>query len=153
MGTRDERARKVVVEHVFWSVGGGLLPIPLLDIAAVTAIQLDMLKQLCALYGVTYALSSGKAFVSALAGSLLARMGANAVKLIPGIGTLLGGVSMSILSGASTYAVGMVAIKHFEAGGTLGDLDPKSAKRDYDAEFEKGRDFASRAAKEKRGSK
>ena len=65
-----------------------------------------MLKQLSRIYGIEFTEESGKAYVSAIAGSTLARFGASLIKAIPGIGSLVGGISMPILSGASTYALG-----------------------------------------------
>ena len=101
-----------------------MVPIPLIDIAAVTAVQIDMLRQIATVYGANYDASKGKAFASALAGSTFARIGASVVKALPGIGTVVGGVSMSVLSGASTYAVGTVAIGVFESGGRLDRRKP-----------------------------
>jgi len=145
----ESRAQQIVNEHVLWAVGAGLLPIPLVDIAAVTAIQLDMLKQLSTHYGMPYSESEGKAWVSALAGSLAARIGANAVKLIPGIGTLLGGVAMSVMSGASTYSIGQVAISQFRAGKGFSSMDLSAAKRAYEEHFEKGKEVATSFSKKK----
>jgi uncharacterized protein (DUF697 family) len=124
-------------------MGGGMMPIPLFDIAAVTAIQMDMLKQLAALYGVNYSQSSGKTFASALTGSTFAKIGSSFVKAIPGIGTVFGGISMAALSGASTYAVGQVAISHFEKEGDLLNVDLRWAKEKYDEAYEKGKEFVS----------
>ena len=46
---------------------------------------------------------TGKRWVGALTGGALARIGAPAIRAIPGVGGLLGGLSMSIASGASTW--------------------------------------------------
>jgi len=148
-----QRAEKIINQHIVWAIGAGLVPVPILDIAAVSAIQLDMLKQLSTMYGVSYSESEGKAWLSALSGSILARLAANAVKLIPGIGSILGGISMAALSGASTYALGQVAVAHFESDGDFSNLDLSAAKRAYDQEFEKGKQVASKIAEEKEGSK
>lgn len=139
--SKQEQADKIVRSHVIWSLGGGLIPVPLFDLAAVTAIQLDMLKQLASLYEADYEGSKGKAFVSALTGSTFAKIGASIIKAIPGIGTLLGGVSMSALSGASTYAIGQVIITHLETGGHFLDVDLDSVKTAYNEAFEKGKKF------------
>ena len=147
-----KRTEKIIKEHVLWSLGAGLVPLPLIDVAAVTVVQLDMIKQICRSYGKNYSDSEGKVLLSALTGGTLARLGASALKALPGIGTLLGGVSMSIMAGASTYAVGRVAIMHFETGGTLFDIDLNSAKKMYDQEFEKGKDYASNLEKEKKAA-
>jgi uncharacterized protein (DUF697 family) len=148
--TVDPQAKdKIIRAHVLWAMGAGLIPIPLLDIAAVTGIQLDLLRQLAALYGVDYARSSGKAFVSALTGSTFAAIGSSIVKALPGIGTVLGGVSMSVLSGASTYAVGQVAAAHFANHLSLADLDLAHAKRAYKDAFEQGKTYVSDLEKDR----
>lgn len=154
MGNRS-KADQIIQQHIVWSIGAGLVPVPLLDIAAVSGIQLDMLKQLATLYEVRYTESEGKVWLSALSGSILAKIAANAIKLIPGIGSIIGGVSMAAVSGASTYALGQIAVNHFESQGDLGNLDLSSAKRAYEQEFEKGKQVASKMAKEKdaKGSK
>ena len=125
---------QIIRSHVLWAMGAGLIPLPLLDIAAVTGVQLDMLKQLAAVYSK----EAGKAFVSALSGGTLAAVGASIFKAIPGVGTVLGGLSMSALSGASTYAVGQVAVRQFAASGTLFDVDLEQAKRAYKEAFKQG---------------
>ena len=126
MNKRKE-ADKIVRRHVLYAMGAGLVPVPLIDIAAVTAVQIDMLRQLANLYGSDYSVSNGKAFASALAGSTLARLGATVVKSMPGIGTLVGGTSMSILSGASTFAVGKVATEVLGSGGDLATANMEAA--------------------------
>jgi uncharacterized protein (DUF697 family) len=153
---REAQAAAVVNRHVLWSLGAGLIPVPLADIAAVTAIQMDALQQLAKVYEVDFSADQGKRFVASLTGSAIARTGASLVKAIPGVGTVLGGVSMSALSGASTYAVCQVAIRHFRTGGTIFDLPMARARDLYQEALTKGRDFvksfqsseASKAAQE-----
>lgn len=132
----------IIKSHVVYAMGAGLIPIPMLDIAAVTAIQLDMIRQLCNEKGVDFNESQGKAWVAALTGSSLARMAAGAVKFIPGIGSLLGGVTMSVLSGASTYAVGRVAEDYLTTGRSIFDAEPAEAKSKYETAFEEGKKAA-----------
>jgi uncharacterized protein (DUF697 family) len=146
------KADRIIKRHVLWSVGAGLMPLPIVDVIAVSAIQLDMLRQLASEYGVSFSESEGKAWVSALAGNLVARIGANALKLIPGIGSVLGGITASIVSGASTYAVGQVAKNHFEAGGTFANMDMNAARRAYEQEFEQGKQVAKDLSSEKKDS-
>ncbi len=149
----EDRAHQIIHEHVLWAVGAGLVPIPLVDIAAVTAIQLDMLKQLSTHYKMPYSESEGKAWVAALAGGLAARLGANALKLIPGIGSVLGGAAMSAMSGASTYAIGQVAVSQFSQGRSFSAMDPAAAKRAYERHYESGKDVAEKLARDKGKSK
>ena len=140
---KKAKAQSIIRSHVLWSMGGGLIPIPLVDFAAVTAIQLEMLQQLAELYGVNYSQSNGKAFVSALTGTTVARLGASFLKAIPGIGTVLGGASMSLTSGASTYAVGQVAIEHFAKSGNLSNFIEDQLKKAYEDAFNQGKSYVS----------
>jgi uncharacterized protein (DUF697 family) len=136
----------VIKQHVIWSVGAGLVPVPLVDFVAVTAIQVDLIRQLCTLHGVGYEEATGKLWVGALTGGAVARIGASAIKAIPGIGSLIGGLSMSIASGASTWAVGQVVDKHLAGGGTMQNFNVDAAKRQYATEYEKGKDVAKEAS-------
>ncbi|MCP5099508.1 MAG: DUF697 domain-containing protein [Chloroflexi bacterium] len=146
--SNKENATKIVNNHVLWSMGGGLIPIPLADIVAVTALQTGMLEQLSVLYDVKYNGSMAKTFVTGLSGSAVASLGASLLKIVPGVGTVLGGVAMSIASGASTYAVGKIAVKHFEAGGNWNNLNIEQAKADYSEAFEEGKEVAAKQKKE-----
>jgi hypothetical protein len=73
---------------------------------------------------------------------VLARFAASAVKGIPIIGSAIGGVSMIILSGASTYGIGKVFLNYFEMGKGLEDIDVEEGKKKYEEEFEKGKEYA-----------
>lgn len=147
----NREAERIIREHIIWSVGAGLVPVPLLDIAAVSAIQLDMLKQLATHYKVRYTESEGKVFLSAMTGSILAKLAANAIKFIPGIGSVIGGLSMSVLSGASTYALGQVAVNHFENNGTFSGIDIDKAKKAFEEHLERGKEVASELKDKKQG--
>ncbi len=140
-----EPTEKIIRQHVIWAVGAGLVPVPVADFIAVTAIQLDLIRQLCTLHNIKYEEGTGKIWVGALTGGAIARIGASAIKAIPGIGSVLGGLSMSIASGASTYAVGRVVSAHLEAGGTMIDFNVENAKAAYQAEYEKGKQVAKEA--------
>ncbi|MBK8506419.1 MAG: DUF697 domain-containing protein [Saprospiraceae bacterium] len=152
MDNKRELAQEIVKSHVVYSLGAGLVPIPLLDIAAVSVVQLDMLKQLAKVYGQDFKESAGKGWISAITGSTMARMGASLVKAIPGIGSILGGITMSVLSGASTYAIGQVFIWHFSTGGNFMDFNFDKAREIYEREFEEGKRVAKDMDKEKNGS-
>lgn len=146
----NQRAESAVRNHVIWSMGAGFIPIPIADFVAVAAVQLDMIRTISNIYGVDFKETEGKALVTSLTGSGLSRLGANALlKLVPGFGSILGGVSMSIVSGASTYALGQVFKTHFSVGGTFLDFDTDRFQRYYDEQFEKGKTVAKDIQKEK----
>jgi uncharacterized protein (DUF697 family) len=128
---KKSKASEIILNHVGFALGGGFVPIPGADIATVSAIQINMMRQLSKLYGVPFMQDLGRNIISAVVGSSLARLGASLVKFIPGVGTLIGSLTMPVLSGASTYALGRVVAAHFHNGGTLNDLDFNMARKRY----------------------
>ncbi len=145
----SEKVDSIIQNHMIWSMGAGLIPIPIADFFAVSAIQLDMIRQLAKVYDIDFSEQAGKASITSLTSSGLARLGARAVKFIPGVGTILGGITMSVLSGASSYALGQVFSKHFESGGTFLDFEPSRVKKFYNEQFEKGKVIAKDIDEEK----
>ena len=136
----------LVKKYMWWSMGAGLLPIPLLDIAAVSGVQLKMLNELAKVYNVKFSKNAGKSIIGALLGGISADALSksyitSAVKSIPIIG-IVGSVSMPIFSGAATWAIGKVFIQHFASGGTFLDFDPKKVKEYFMNLFKQGQEIA-----------
>lgn len=140
MSTRLDQANAIVKKYMNWSFVGGLIPIPLVDIAAVSGIQIKMLHELTELYGIPFKSQAAQTITGSLLGGVVPGMVAagatSMVKFIPVIGTTLGIITMPALSLAATCAVGRVFITHFEAGGTLLDFDPEKIREHFRAEFE-----------------
>lgn len=146
---RLKKSDKVIRNHVAWSMGAGLIPIPIADVFAVSAVQLDMVKQLANTFDIDFRETEGKALITSLVGSSIARvMAGGAAKLIPGLGSVVGGGAMALLSGASTYALGEVFKEHFQTGGTFLDFDVDRLRKYYDEKFEKGKKVAKDIKKE-----
>lgn len=140
---KQDKANEIIRNHVGFSMGAALVPFPGADLLAVSAVQLNMLRQLAKLYNVGFMDSLGRNIVSAVVGGGVARLGASLVKAIPGVGTIIGELSMPALSGASTYALGRAVARHFHDGGTLEDLNVKNARQTYEAEMAEGQKVAS----------
>jgi uncharacterized protein (DUF697 family) len=64
-------------------------------------------------------------------------------KMIPLVGSTIGAVSLPLVSGASTYAVGKVFIQHFESGGTFLTFDPETVRAYYAEKLKEGKTIAS----------
>jgi uncharacterized protein (DUF697 family) len=152
---RSKHADTVIRNHVIWSMGASfIVPIPIADVFAVSALQLDMIRQLCRVYDKDFSETQGKAIVTSLTSSTLARAGARSlIKLIPGIGTVIGGVTLSVFNGGSTYALGEVFKKHFESGGTILDFDTDRLKKMYKEHFENGKKVAEELRKDEDAKK
>lgn len=141
---KDAHAGTIIRNHVVWSMGASyIVPLPIADVFAVSALQLDMIRQLCRVYSIDFAETQGKAIVTSLTTSAMTKAGARSlIKLIPGIGTVVGGIATAVLNGASTYALGEVFRKHFGNGGTFLDFDTDRLRKMYNEKFEKGKDIA-----------
>lgn len=151
---RDNHAETIIRNHIIFSMGAGAIPVPVADVLAVSASQLDMIRQLCKVYDVDFHETQGKAIVSALTVSTLARLGAGSfAKLIPLVGQVAGSIANAILSGASTYALGQVFKAHFETGGTILDFDTDRLKKMYREQFEKGKKVAEELRKQQEAKK
>ncbi len=139
---KEQHAETIIRNHVVMSMGAGIIPIMLVDIIAVTALQVDMVRQLCKVYDVDFEETRGKALITSITASTVARAGARSlVKALPGIGWMIGGVTVSLFAGASTYGLGKAFQKHLAAGGTLFNIDTSALKQSYRDLFEKGKEI------------
>jgi uncharacterized protein (DUF697 family) len=144
---RQARALEIIKNHVGFSLGAALIPFPGADLLAVSGVQLNMLRQLAGVYQVGFFDALGRNIISAVAGGSVARLGASLIKILPGIGTIIGELSMPALSGASTYALGRVVANHFQQGGTLEDLNLSQARRRYATEMREAKTVATEMAR------
>lgn len=152
--SRVARAEAVVQRNVLWSLGAGVLPFPIFDVVAVTAVQIKMLKELSDIYNLPFKSSVAKKIVYSLISGLGSvglgsALGSSLAKLFPGAGTTVGVVAVPLFAGAFTHATGRLFTMHFESGGTLLDFDPTAMRAHFQQEFERAREVVSRMRKEK----
>src|SRR6185369_8260606 len=95
-------ATKLVDRYTLYAGGAGLIPIPAADIAAVAAVQLQLVRKLSEIYGVPFSENLGKSLIASLAGVAIPSSTAGAVgsalKAVPVIGTGIGAMTMSAAS-------------------------------------------------------
>jgi len=153
---KSERAAIVLNEHIIASMTTGLIPLPLVDFATLTGIQLKMIHSLSKLYEKELSEDRGKALIASLVGGgmpvTLTRV-ASLAKFIPGIGSVAGTVGMVTMGGASTYALGRVLTEHYESGHNLNQLSAKSVKRLFSKELKAGRKVVAKLQRKKQKSK
>jgi uncharacterized protein (DUF697 family) len=148
---RDELASQVVERFTFWSGAAGLIPVPLIDIAAVGGVQVLMLQRLSEIYNVPFSQNRGKSIIASLAGSLVPASTATTsamtigslIKGVPGIGWAVGVVTMPAFSACATYVIGKVFVQHFASGGTLLDFNAPDYREFIKAQKER---FSARSA-------
>lgn len=149
---RREKACSTIKSNVIQALMMGLIPVPLIDIVALTNIQFKMMHELVQLYDIRYTKIERSVVKSFILGILPVATVAglsSTLKLMPGIGSLIGSAGVSVSAGALTYATGTVFAQHFEKGGTLDDFDLDEAKRHFRQEFRQGRVIAHNLWKKK----
>jgi uncharacterized protein (DUF697 family) len=129
---RHAQARTIVEKHVTYSAAGGLIPIPIADVAGVTAIIVHMAGSLARHYKIPPDRNRTRALVLGLIGAMApvglgALTSSSLLRFIPGA-NLVGMAVTSIAAAACTRSIGFIFIEHFESGGTLLDFDPDSYK-------------------------
>ena len=146
MSEKQDTALKTVKNYVWWSMGAGLVPFPILDLVAVSGVQLKMLSQISKIYDIPFQESRVKAVIGSLLGFIvpesLSCVAGSALKAMPVLGTVVGASAMVVCSGAATWALGKVFIQHFESGGTFLDFDPDAVKEYFRAQFQEGQKIA-----------
>ena len=143
-----EEANRIISKYVGWSAGAGAIPFPVWDIVGIATVQVKLIRELNALYGVQFSEDRARHIITILAGSLSPQMlfGVTAVtlfKFVPLVGHALSAVTLPLLSSASAFAVGKVIVSHLEKGGDLSNFDAKGAKGDFQAAFQEGQQKAS----------
>jgi uncharacterized protein (DUF697 family) len=142
--TNEKKALKLTRRYALWSMGGGLIPVAGLDIAAILAVQIKMLHEMSKIYGVEFKENRAKSIVVSLVGSLgIVPLGTgilfSVLKIIPVVGALAATVALPLSAGAITYATGKVFTTHFESGGTFLDFKPETVKEAYRKMFDEGK--------------
>ncbi|MDM8536954.1 DUF697 domain-containing protein [Desulfobacterales bacterium HSG17] len=139
-------ANKSIRNHVIVSMGAGLIPLPGVDLVAITGVQLNMLRKLSKIYEIPFSEHKVKNIVSSLIGGgtsiPVAGAFASVVKFIPVVGQAIGAVSLPISAGAITYAVGKVFLQHFASGGTFLTFDPDKVRDYYNEMLKEGKTVA-----------
>jgi len=115
--------------------GRGMVPAPIFDSLLISAAQIKMIHALCECYGVPFQKKRAIAIASGLVGGGLTSttaqfLGRTVIKAVPFIGAALSIAIEPTLSYASTYAIGMTFVKHFESDGTLSNFNAEEMK-DY----------------------
>ena len=132
------KAQQAIKRHMAAGAIAGVLPLPWIGFAALTAVQLNMLRHLASIYGVSFSKEIGASAIGALVGSDLSlSLSLGIAKLLPGPSVTLALVSGGLLSSASTFALGKVFIQHFESGNTFLTFDPEKVRAYYQEQFTK----------------
>jgi uncharacterized protein (DUF697 family) len=117
---RRTAARKIVDRHKTYAAMGGLVPLPIVNIAGVTAINMRMVKQLSDLYRVPFQRDRTRStIVGLIGGAVPTGLGAATASTlgfaVPGA-AFVGLAVSAVTAGALTRAIGLVFLESFETG-------------------------------------
>ncbi len=135
----------IVIQNMWLSAAAGFIPIPAVDAAGVTTIQVIMLSRLAEKFEVEFSKESIKSALAALIGGvtpvMFSTFAASSIKAIPIIGQTIGSFTMPLMAASSTYAIGKVFLLHFASGGTLINFNPEQFKAYYKEMFNEGKNI------------
>jgi uncharacterized protein (DUF697 family) len=116
---RRSLARKIVDRHKLYAAGGGLVPVPIVNVAGVTAIIMRMVKRLSDLYEVPFERARTRSMVIGLMGGAvptgLAAATTSTLALAVPTSALVGLAVSSFSAAALTRGIGLVFVEHFES--------------------------------------
>ena len=120
----------MVVTTAAASFGEGYIPLPFSDALALVPTQLAMLAGITAIFGITVSENLLKSIVTSLTGTAGATFAgrtivSNLLKMIPGVGTALGGTISGATAAVLTTALGeaYIAIMKMIAKGEITEKD------------------------------
>lgn len=154
LDSKRHAADDCIKNYVLLSMATGLLPSAVVNVVAVTALEVKMIGSLARVYGfpVPNKLLRYELLIS-LIGSLgsvyVAIKSRQAFKGVPVIGHAIYVGMMSIAGGAAMYAVGKMFQEHFETGGTFLGKDSSVLRAYFKKKYEEGRKVVPQFARER----
>lgn len=132
MARRQSLARAIVERHANYSAMGGIIPLPIINVASITAIIMRMVKRLSVLYGMPYERDRARVAVIGLLGGAMPTglstvTASTLMYVVPG-SNLLGLAVCSITASACTRRIGRIFVERFESGESLGDFPAISGR-------------------------
>lgn len=146
--TRAERQNAgmhTIKNHAMAAMGIGILPVPGVDLVALTGVQLNLLRKLGAMYGHQLSDQLGTKMIGSLLSGYLplaiAAPVASMLKFIPGVGVAAGVLAQASLAGATTYGIGKLFLEHFESDGDFLSFKPAEMRAKLREKVEEGKEF------------
>lgn len=137
MDDLTNKVEKTIKNHTGLAMGAAIIPLPVIDMVAISAVEWDMLRSINKLYGITWSEDIGKQIIAiAAAATIGTGIWGSILKLIPGIGAVAGGMIQMTLAGTICYALGYAYKTYTEKGGVF---DKEEFKKDMINNFKKAK--------------
>lgn len=143
---KKAKSHAAVVAATSAAVAEAAIPIPLADCAMLIPTQLGMIASITAIFGFNVSESVLTAFISSTLGSggatLIGKALANLIKVIPCVGSVIGGTISAGIAGALTAALGEAYIGImeliFKGKMSVDDLNTEKGKQEMTTLFKQG---------------
>lgn len=137
--TDHDEVDGIIKKYTAIAAAAALIPVPAVDLATLAGTQIKMVHSIAGVHGVQIMDNKLKVAIATLTAALpagtIAAAGASVLKILPGIGNLVGALASPGFFAASTFAIGKIFHAHFASGGTLLNFDPEAMKAEYQAHF------------------
>ena len=152
MSEIHDRANAIIRNHTGIAMAAAIIPIPVADIGAITAVEIDMLRALTKIYGLNWSENLGKQAVGIGAACIIGPgLWGAAVKFIPGLGAIIGGAIQMTIAGSVCFALGKAYQEHLESGGEV--IDKTTFTKALKAHLDEGKKVANSMKKEVKDGK
>ena len=152
MSAISGRANSTIRNHTGFAMAAAVVPVPVADIGAITAVEIDMLRALTKIYGLNWSDGLGKQAVGiAAAATVGTGIWASICKFIPGIGSYVGGAIEMSIAGSVCFALGKTYQKHLESGGEV--FDKATFEAEMKEHMKEGKKVANNLKKDVRSGK
>lgn len=108
--TNKKKAEKIFYASVPSAMGAAVIPIPVTDVVAITGIQAAMLIGIAKVYGRVIEKRTAKVLIAAIAASQVGQWIWSGIKVIPGLGSIVGGIGQMAIAGSLTTLLGYAFI-------------------------------------------
>jgi uncharacterized protein (DUF697 family) len=134
---------EIIRNRVYASLAVGLVPVPLVDLGALAAVQLELIHRLSKAYNLPFNREWVRKALSLILGTLtpifFAPTVSGLLRYIPVVGPSLGLAGGSLSFATATYLVGHAFAKRFAKGESVEDNDLNSISQEIKSGFEKGK--------------
>lgn len=141
----SEEVRNIIRKRVYLSMGIGAFPLPFLNVAADSVVQMKMVSDLCKVYNVEYKESLVKNLVASVVGGAatlaVSPVLQKAALGVPLVGLPLAVATQPVLNGMTTYAIGRMFAQHFHTGGGLVNCGVKELTDGFSKAFSESRQW------------
>ncbi|KAI8612034.1 hypothetical protein BC830DRAFT_605345 [Chytriomyces sp. MP71] len=104
-------AQTFVITTTLIAAGIGANPIPFVDAPLLIATQLTLVNSICSVYGFRNASTYWGLAKNVLATPILGLIGADMIKILPGLGTIVGGIADVIICATMTISLGIATVR------------------------------------------